>query len=189
MPILSHLKSAFARIHLVDKCLIVFMVLLLAQSTYNLFSAHSPAAATNSIDVIIRTSIASIFGYFLSGNFIRNSAAHRKPPDTHRSAEDNLENRTVFSADDTSAHETISSGHAFSEPAPSTADIAEKLQIWVAFGLGLFCLIALIILNNLISPRADVVIQPTFTATVTQFRDIVSGCVGFLIGTPTTKLK
>lgn len=53
------------RLRLVDKCLLAFLAVLLAQSAYSLFSASS--AETGGIDVIVRTSAAAVFGYFLSG--------------------------------------------------------------------------------------------------------------------------
>ena len=59
----------FHRIHLVDRCLIVFMALLLIQSAYSLVTRSGGIGQSNEIDVIVRTSAASIFGYFLSGSF------------------------------------------------------------------------------------------------------------------------
>ena len=55
----------------------------------------------------------------------------------------------------------------------------------LAMAIGLFCLVALLLLRNLVQLG---VVGPEFDsvqATVIQFRDFVSGCVGFLIGTPT----
>ena len=59
------------------------------------------------------------------------------------------------------------------------------LQVTIAMGIGLFCLCALLILRNLVQLG---IVSPEFDsvqATVIQFRDFISGCVGFLIGTPT----
>ena len=50
--------------------------------------------------------------------------------------------------------------------------------------LGAFCLLFLLLLRNLPPEDPAVVRSDSATATVAQFRDFVSGCVGFLIGQP-----
>ena len=64
------LCAAFNRIPLVDKCLLVFFLVLLTQSAYSLFSHNGTGSEIEHIDVIVRTSSAAIFGYILSANFI-----------------------------------------------------------------------------------------------------------------------
>lgn len=66
----SWIRPELAGIHLVDKCLILFMTILLIQSACTLLGFPGNTAQANEIDVIIRTSSAAIFGYFLSANFI-----------------------------------------------------------------------------------------------------------------------
>lgn len=53
-----------------------------------------------------------------------------------------------------------------------------------AAAVGLFCLLVLLLLRNLAPEDLAVVRSDSSTATVAQFRDFVSGCVGFLIGLP-----
>mgnify|MGYP001864207630 CR=1 FL=1 len=53
-----------------------------------------------------------------------------------------------------------------------------------AAAVGLFCLLTLLLLRNLPPEDPAVVRSDSATATVAQFRDFVSGCVGFLIGQP-----
>ncbi|MGI6025414.1 MAG: hypothetical protein ACOX7G_00385 [Candidatus Scatomorpha sp.] len=57
------------RIRLMDRCLLAYMAILLAQSAYSLFSAAALSTETSGIDIIVRTSTAAIFGYFLSANY------------------------------------------------------------------------------------------------------------------------
>ena len=64
------LCAALNRIPLVDKCLLVFFLVLLTQSAYSLFSHNGTGSEIEHIDVIVRTSSAAIFGYILSANFI-----------------------------------------------------------------------------------------------------------------------
>lgn len=53
-----------------------------------------------------------------------------------------------------------------------------------AAAVGLFCLLTLLLLRNRPPEDLAVVRSDSATATVAQFRDFVSGCVGFLIGLP-----
>lgn len=47
----------------------LIMLILLLQSAYNIFLDEPAYQEENTIDVIVRTSQAAIFGYFLSANF------------------------------------------------------------------------------------------------------------------------
>ena len=69
MKKLQKIKISFSRISLVDKFLLLFLFLLLAQIAYGMFTKTESSAQINSIDVIIRTFASAVFGYFLSGRF------------------------------------------------------------------------------------------------------------------------
>lgn len=193
-------RSALSKIHLVDKCLIIFMAVLLVQSVYSLFSEGDRGAETGSIDVVVRTSSASIFGYFLSANFIRqdkskelNEPGNKKilPPEaTHNATVDTVKNQIGFAEPaEASLEKTleVGSGEGISQEKPSVEIASGRLQIVAAAGIGLFCLITLIVLRNLAQLEVNLQRVPSdsMAATVTQFRDFISGCVGFLIGCPT----
>lgn len=158
-------KRQWGRIHLVDRCLILFMSLLLLQSAYNMIVHHDEKGPASDIDIIVRTASASIFGYFLSANFIKNeSVAIEKS-----NSEDQVESQEIESV-----------------PAEHTEKTeAGRFQIMVAAGIGLFCLAILIFLRDIPGWEKGAEISATAAATVAQFRDFVSGCVGFLIGCPT----
>lgn len=182
-------RSALAKIHLVDKFLILFMIVLLAQSAYNLFANHIASPESNGIDVIIRTSTAGIFGYFLSTNFIRHASAgtsgdsirknNTLPPAETGSG---IQNRIGFS--DSAAPPDLTAGNIACSVLDE--DSASRLQVIAAASIGLFCLVVLILLRNVAGLSAAMATSPSVTSTVTQFRDIVSGCIGFLIGCPTS---
>ncbi len=55
---------------LVDKCLLFIMAVLMIQIAYTLFFSHATSDNNNAVDVVIRTSAASVFGYFLGHNFV-----------------------------------------------------------------------------------------------------------------------
>ena len=67
---LAALRLAWKMVHPVDKGLLVFMLLLLAQSTFSMFFPGDAPQLSSDIDVVVRTSSAAIFGYFLSANFV-----------------------------------------------------------------------------------------------------------------------
>lgn len=223
--------AVFSKIHLVDKCLILFMLILLVQSAYCLFADSGIDSETNHIDIIIRTSSAAIFGYFLSANFIQRAASHESSDDTEdpetgssgsrgdkktpggetreermqvgevrgeeirngerrleeiRSGERQIKNRIGFvMTDSMPEREPETSAENTGKSAAEEVSAAGHLQILTAAAIGLFCLIVLILVRD----AADwgVVMGPAATPVIAQFRDFVSGSVGFLIGCPTNR--
>ena len=188
------LRASVSSIHPVDRYLILFTVVLLAQSVYSLFAPEQTPLAGN-IDTMVRTSLAAVFGYFLSGNFNTGSSEkavqEEKPsPDIDSTPEEALAKPSQASAPSLQTE-------AQQEAAPRTAEIpaqtvptvpkvsigVSRLQIFLAAGIGLVCLIALLVLrcHPGLSEQA---LTGSPAATVAQFRDLVSGCIGFLIGCP-----
>ena len=132
-------QKALCLVHPVDKSLLLFMLILLVQSAVNLFLPASDSAITGDIDIVVRTSAAAIFGYFLSVREKPSEDGPREPRCLHQA--------------------TITA-------------------------IGLFCLVTLLALRNLSLWDPAEAGSDSATATVAQFRDFVSGCVGFLIGSP-----
>lgn len=192
------ISSALAKIHIVDKFLIVFMVVLMFQSAHNLFASHVATGEAAHIDVIVRTSTAAIFGYFLSANFMRRASyglnggaggsleSRAKSIPTVSSS--GVQNRIGFAASGSdNSTDTLDMGSAsYSERQNSNESGVNRLQIIITSILGLFCLVVLIIARDISALSADMSASASATATIAQFRDFVSGCIGFLIGCPTT---
>ncbi len=186
----------FAGIHLVDKCLIIFMAVLLAQSAFSLAAGEAWAARANDVDVIVRTAAASIFGYFLSANFINRGLAgeeERRQGEVSGVMEvrgESLEAQPQREVQEDEPQREVREALLQPENQRSSLlpdrEAEARLQILVASGIGLFCLAALILLRN-IGGYTGGTLSATAAATVTQFRDFVSGCVGFLIGCPTSR--
>lgn len=187
------LRAGLARIHPVDKSLLLFMVLLLLQSAYSIFFPSEADPAVGDIDVIIRTSSAAIFGYFLSANFVNRSSVQTEtvsaPAPLTTAAQAGTEvsapkSQIGFTAEDTA----LESGGTQSIPSPSLPawlPDSSCLQVATATVIGLFCLLVLLILRNMGASGSQLLASDSVSATVVQFRDFVSGCVGFLIGFPT----
>ena len=171
--LLNALRTALAGIHPVDRSLLLYMAVLLGQSAYSLFVPGPGGPLADEIDIIVRTAAASIFGYFLS--CAGQDSASPLPVSGHmlKTADSaGPTGRIGFSA---AAPETVSGAAETRAAAP-----ARCVQTTVAAVLGLFCLVVLVILRNTGGTPSN-----SATATVVQFRDFVSGCVGYLIGSPT----
>lgn len=165
------IRRVFSKIPLVDKCLLIIFLVLMLQSAYSLF-AHSPSnSEIEHVDVIVRTSAASIFGYLLSANFILQSRRKWTKEDGSNST---ISSQSIETDTDDNTPNTGSD-----EPDPVST---ERIQIIVAATIGLFCLITLIVLRN--TWGTAMAESSGATATIAQLRDFVSGCVGFLIGCP-----
>lgn len=188
------LRSLLARVHPVDKSLLIFMLVLLLQSAYSIFCPSSAGQAAGDIDIVVRTSAAAIFGYFLSANFVRHTASEGQTP--AEAAPHKLEaggsTPGVPGAPTARIGFTAEGGTTDAAEAARTADpplaqdsAANCLQVVVASAIGLFCLVTLLVLRNLSQWDLLPVESDSVAASVVQFRDFVSGCVGFLIGCPT----
>ena len=185
-------RAILSTIHPVDLALILIMAILLLQSVYNIFICSDIQSSSSEIDIIVRTSAASIFGYFLSGNFMRHSDSGSASPLSGQvhimEAADNSQTQSSnLSTSDEAASPALA---RISEPieqdpaaSPDPAQVS-CLQVWIAAGIGLFCLITLLLLRNM-GQWSAAAQSDSAAATVVQFRDFISGCVGFLIGHPT----
>ena len=68
---LKRMRSIMTSICLVDIMLVLYMLVLLCYLTVHLFTGIEPEKESNTIDIIVRTSAAAVFGYFISRNFGR----------------------------------------------------------------------------------------------------------------------
>ena len=182
------------RIHLVDRSLLVILLILLIQSAVSLFLPGTDAKAVTTVDVVIRTASAAIFGYLLGGNFGKENSADGQaqlPAPAHileeraqtEPASPGMQARIGFAADvePQSVQLTAAPATVGNSESPASAGI----QVFVAAAIALFCLIVLLVLRNLAEIGVITELSDSANATVIQFRDFVSGCVGFLIGSPT----
>ncbi len=157
-------KSAACRywrnISFLDKVLIVFMIILLCELIFIMIDETQLTELEGRIEVVFRTSAASIFGYFLSSNFL------------NRSHEDNRKKEPAKKK----------------EAAPQRLSIKEKtainFQIVVAAFIGLVSIAVLIYIRNFDEPG-----NLANVASVSQFRDFFSASVGFLLGDVSNRNK
>ncbi|MFI3141241.1 MAG: hypothetical protein R3Y27_02910 [Clostridia bacterium] len=145
--IYEKLKSFSNSKNLAYICLLVIMVILILQSTFSLFFTPDEGTDFSSIDVVLRTTLSSIYGYIMSMVF-----SEKKKIKTTQTVE--------FEKKD------LNSSHL-------------KMQVLIVSSVCIFCLFVLIIIrdfgDNFIFDSSDI-------ATLSLFRDFISGGVGALIG-------
>ena len=140
----KRIKDVFSSICLVDRILMLFMTVLLVSMAFYLYEAPAMFEEGGSIDTIVRTSASAIFGYFISGNFLKTDSS---PKDEEKPA----------------------------ETAPASPVCYGRIQVIVVSTIGMISLILLLMVGNFAE------VTPEFAATVSQLRDFVAACVGFLV--------
>lgn len=188
---IKNIKKAWYKIKLIDRCLIIVMAILMFQSIYNLFVNEVNSQDTTTIDVVVRTTSAAIFGYFLSANFIKKSSRKYINTDvssnifvdensSNKGQEPNTNNlmyvkNTIGFTSDTDNYEkkvSVNKVEGIEEGETS------ELQIIIATVICVVALIVLFVVRNFTTTA------PASLGTISQMRDFVSGCVGFLLGCP-----
>ena len=175
---------------IVDTVLIVYMLILLSYMTARLFIGVGTDGSSNVIDIVIRTSAAGVFGYFISRNFGRRSnktslenidAVYQKSIDGDSSGQIGFQVRDRVDANaaagqslegDTSVQTGKISGYQSAVPSTEGCD---RVQVVVVSVIGLFSLIVLLVARQFYSTSTE------FTAIVSQLRDFFSASIGFLI--------
>lgn len=181
----NKIKQSSAKVCLVDRFLILFMLILLAYTAINLLTGAITSQSSNMVDTIVRTSAAAIFGYFISSNFVKT-----KPTDSTQ----NSYNSTLSIANKTPAENAeiqlknpigfgtssdvipVEPGQiSVNESAPLNKTRCSKVQVIIVSSIGICALILLLTTKHFLPMTSEV------SATASQLRDFVSACIGFLI--------
>ncbi len=189
-------------------CLAVIMGILLFQSGFSLFWEIPEGMNIESIDIILRTSLSSLFGLFIS---LMSSATQRvkkqkvisaKPPQigfTNNAQENYAKpNSKKILQNEQTKYYIIQNGNdeILTEKVDLTnvdnAEQIEKLQnvkqvprisinfqILVVSGICVYCLVMIIFTRNFSQMIAS---STSAGATISQYRDFLSGGIGALIG-------
>lgn len=183
----------------IDGFLVIFILLLIGQMVIGLFFRRPASQEAQGIDIVMRATASSIFGYFLSANFLRNTKKTKKSKEhnhdkvlkgkeiesgTRELGEESCHNERIgFS---TSVAEKdyidIETGmkeifHESKEEDNSNSS-CNLTQVIIAACVGILSLIVIIIARNFTD------MDQSTMAVVVQMRDFLSSSVGFLIGTP-----
>lgn len=165
--------SLLRRIPLADLLLLAFMAVLLIQSGHNLFVHEMGKGESTALDVVIRTTAAAIFGYFISagaGSASENTfAVSQTKIGFVLPQEEQPSVRMEAGEAPTGTQEAV--------PVPS---VGKEVRTH-GFKLVTVGMIGLASLGLLIMARNRGQSSPEAMAALSQLRDFVSGSVGFLI--------
>lgn len=177
--LLSRMTSWWHRLHLVDRLLLIFMVILLAQSARSLFSYECASQNSDALHTAIRTTAASIFGYFISAGFRGANQDGTSIQAESDSAAGQNKAKKLTTQTSLSEHEGTSiearSKTIVDQPGEST-DQRLRQQMLIVGMIGISSLLMLVIACDSTQDTTNA------AAALSQLRDFVSGSVGFLIG-------
>ena len=166
----------------VDGFLILFLLLLLIQSAFNLLFDQTFTADTNAIDVVVRTSAALIFSFLSGQHKVETPSTQAKSTPAPMTLSSVLPSENIpsgqigFSAPmPSSSLDEVPSPPAFSEKPAVDTRTKPNLSVIIVALVGLFSMILLLIVRNFTT------VTPNMSATLSQLRDFVCGCIGFLV--------
>ena len=141
-----------------ERCLCLFLLFLLLQSAWHIFLPPDLTKEFDAMDAMIRSSAATIFGYFISNAFgsMPEKSENEIP----------LESREKIPAESPSEE----------APLPSGTNCRIRQQILIVAGVGFFSLVMLTFVRMCTSPSQDAI------ASLSQFQDFLVGSIGFLVG-------
>ncbi|MBN1046651.1 hypothetical protein DVW08_14990 [Clostridium botulinum] len=174
----SYLKKILSKICLGDKCLIIFMIIIFFHVTFDLFiggNGINSEETVNGIDIIVRTTIASIFGYFISSNFVKNKKEVLYEKESNKYYLENENSNKAYLNDNNKVIINNNNENLYDENKKSRAS---EEQVVIVFIIGLVSLILLLLVRDFIQ------VSDLDIPIISQLRDIVCGCVGFLLGCP-----
>lgn len=196
-PMISKfMKKCWKNVSFKDKGLLVLIIIFMLQSIHNLYTIESTNPDYVTVNIIVRTGIASIFGYFLSNNFLIGTIN-----DEEESKLDKLERISKTLKEENLSMEkkleVLSSTIEECEYIEQEKQVKDNndennkdykkerrylcnkiLQSQITVGIALVISIVLIIGIDFNF------IKGVSGATISQFRDLINGSIGFLIGSP-----
>ena len=182
---MEKVKKIIKNICIVDWFLMLFMLILFFYMIFHLFTGIEASQEIHTIDVIVRSSMAAIFGYFISSNFSRVDVSITQQSTDHPtinlssesegvSDHDRIQNQIGFQSSAAAASEELGT-MSFSESSSTSARYCNEIQVFVVSMIGLISLIILLITRHFQN------VTPELTAVISQLRDFVSACIGFLV--------
>lgn len=170
------------KISIVDRFLMVFMLILFVYTIVQIFMGVAASQDDNTVGVIVRTSLASIFGYFISSNF----AGGRSPSSSKTSSVQGRSISSEFANSDPSSRiknqigfesspKGETGGISLSENSSLPVKHCSKVQVCIVAAIGLVSLVILVVTKQFPEATAEL------AAMKSQLRDFTSACIGFLV--------
>lgn len=179
----KRIKEIFGSVCLVDGFLILFMLILFFYITYHLLSGSASSNDTTAVDIIVRTSAAGIFGYFMSSNFTKKASPSATRNTNNQvlslasksvGTDNHMQNQIGFQSSSSPSNEDVGN-ISFSQDSPAAAEQCNRIQVFVVSIIGILSLVILLISKQFPNETSEL------TAMTSQLRDFVSACIGFLI--------
>lgn len=173
-------KKSIQSLCLVDRFLMLFMLVLFGYLVVKVFFGAGGSQDNDTIGVIVRTSLASIFGYFISSNFAAGASSSQMtdargvhlPSETlNPSPSARLRNQIGFETSVLQSSGEVSSA----KESPAPVKRCGKAQVYVVASIGLCSLVILLATTKLQDAASEI------AAMKSQLRDFVSACIGFLV--------
>lgn len=179
------IRKCWREISFKDKGLMLIMIIFILQCIRNLYTVDPIEPEYLTINTIIRTSVASIFGYFLSSNFLARKESRKTSEYNSHKLNDSqkvLENKELMK-DGKSKYKNIKVTSKENIDNDRKYFCNRTLQDVVAISICIIATISLIIgIDFKLIPSGGI-------ATISQFRDLISGCIGFLLGNSSNKIN
>lgn len=168
------LRQSITHMRLTDRFLLVFLLLLLLQSTHHIFFYEQLPSGYESLDTMIRSSAATIFGYFISGAF----GGETKMPKTDTLTQSVIKEDAQIQIRESKLTPTVQPNVNATENVQLSKIQRCRIQqqILIVAGIGLFSI--LILFHARIFGPAHL----HATAALSQFQDFLVGSIGFLVG-------
>ena len=172
-----------------DWFLLAFLAVLMIQAAHNLFANDLARQDTSTVDTMIRTTAAAIFGYFIGGSFLRGSRPDPQARENIGTANEPARQdalaqpgaptaRIGFAGVQQAPERTAAPPPPAPDPPRKTLSRREHQQIYIVGTVGFTALLLLVITRNFVPAGS----APAAAATLSQLRDFVCGSVGLLIG-------
>lgn len=176
------LPGVLQRLSLVERILLVLMILLFAQ--FFLVLMGEAKEETQTIDVVMRSAAATIFGYFIGG--ISGEVASEEKVEavskvtlSGKTGEEPQGRIGFASQSETLRDEDAPIQAPDMAPLPSAP---RRTQIWIAGAIALASLVLLMVARDVEACHKNLGTDSGL-ATLAQLRDFISGSIGFLVST------
>ena len=177
------LKQILTSMYIVDLLLILFLLILFCYMIFHLFSGADNLQENNTVDVIVRTSLAAVIGYFVSGNFGASSSSSPEGSgipvqsfslsgESQTGLNGQIRNQIGFKTSDGGGSQPQG---GISLTKTVSYNKHRRIQLLVVSAVGLISLLTLLLTRYLPYNGLE------YTAIISQLRDFVSLSIGFLI--------
>ncbi len=161
-------------------CLVLILSVLIIQSSVSLFIETAPGSSLESMDIVIRSTLSSIFGFIVATS---SMSAKKNKKENEVSASGNIgfdkeanDQKMKMSNQQENVKDSSIETKNTSKP---NKIVSNTTQIILLTLICLYCLGTIIFVRNI---GVDYVKNSSAVAIISQFREFISATIGALIG-------